>query len=97
MSKTVQLLYALNHDKVVKLRFRHRQRRRIIAAFAIFLAVLLGNFAWTMSQPTVEARSTLLPPASHVNAPDQRTDSGYYPAHYVNQATSQPVEPIPTF
>lgn len=97
MSKTAQLLYTLHHDNVVKLKRTPRRRRRLIAAFAILVCVLLGSFTWTMSQPTVEAKSTSSPPTMQVNALNVSTDSGYYPAHYVNQATSEPAEPIPTF
>jgi hypothetical protein len=54
---------------------------------------LIAGANWMMSDSALRPLSA----AAQTPAPQADAEVGYYPSVYVNQATSEPTEPTPTF
>jgi hypothetical protein len=95
MAKTVQITTPSGNDEALKQNTRHDRRRHIIAGLIALGTVIAGGVSWTMSQPATHSAHESYQhtvPVSNVG-----TESVYFPAQYINQGSTEPTEPIPTF
>jgi hypothetical protein len=77
-------------DTVIRLPHRGNVSIRTTVVILFALALIAGA-NWIMSD------SALQPPSAAAQAPAPQADAVYYPSVYVNQGTTEPTEPIPTF
>lgn len=85
------------YGNVVKLNPKRSARRRIAPAGVVLAAALFAGAGWVMSYSIVEPSSASTQEAQTTQAPDTAPEFVYFPSQYVNQGTTEPTEPIPTF
>ena len=66
---------------------------RITTVVVLLALALIAGANWMMSDSALRPLSA----AAQTPAPQADAEVGYYPSVYVNQGTSEPTEPTPTF